>query len=1063
MRATGPGTAFTLTLSLPAHPPGGLRPASQAVGSPSLPGPDAVHLDRRSGPTLQPGHDAMTLRPPLAALSLLLVASGAGAQGEAPAAPAAPEAALPTQAQVRGFLDQAGPGWRARRDAGTGFVRSLWGGALAPSLRPATDAEAIEVAREFLARTEELHGLEAETLAADRAVFLPLGLAGSTDKLTVRFEQVVRGVPVRNGSANVLLDTDGRLLSLEATGLPRAAALDVVPGVPAARAADAARALFRAEEGVFPTSASEPRLVVEKERDAKGAVRGALGWALELRFQEPGYEPRAALYVMAATGAPRRLAREELLHSFDVFGTVRSFVSPGLLPDQPSNPPVMEPLAFVDVVTGLGTFTTDAAGDFVIPGVDTPVAATVRFAGPFADANNAQGADHEVNVVLQPGVQNDVLLNAAPAELVTSQANAFQEITALRGWLVGVNPTDTILDFPAQALVNQTHLQCNATFDGFGTNYFVEAAGCFNSAYSTIVYHEMGHFLNQLYGSGNGADGFGEGAADIWAMFCSDDPLVGAEFKGPGTIIRSGENTVQFCGDDGQGCYGGTHANGLPLMGAFWKWRQNLNATYGDAAGDLAADVLLNAWFNAFDDGQVLSFVEEHLLVLDDDDANVENGTPNYADIDAAFRAQGWPGFDLTYVDFVDPVLPADTKDDYGPYGVGVQLSSAMGAGIGGADVFFRVDGGPFVSLPMSPVLADFWTALIPGQPSPALVELYVSASDTLGNVQTLPRRAPEELFSFRVGVDEVFWSDDFEGPGDNGWTHVQVATQDDWQRDVPQGQSGQSFNVDWQDPAAAASGSFCWGNDLGVSGFNGAYQPEVDNSLFSPLLDLSGATDTVLSFRRWLNVERGEFDTASILLDGNVVWQNPFDVHVRDTEWTDFEVDVAGLVDGDPSVQLQFRLQTDGGLELGGWSLDDVRFLARRPTPTACTFTTYGAGLAGVLGVPSLDTGGEPIRIGNTGFGVKLKNGMPVSTAVYFLGVAPDSVPTLGGTLLVDAAFAFVRLVDGFGQSRLALPVPDDDPSLLGQDVYMQVFCMDPTTPEGFSITPGIHMVVCN
>ena len=76
----------------------------------------------------------------------------------------------------------------------------------------------------------------------------------------------------------------------------------------------------------------------------------------------------------------------------------------------------------------------------------------------------------------------------------------------------------------------------------------------------------------------------------------------------------------------------------------------------------------------------------------------------------------------------------------------------------------------------------------------------------------------------------------DFETPGDNGWTHVQVATQDDWQHDVPQGKGG--------DPSAAFSGSKVWGNDLGPTGFNGLYQPNVTNYLESPTLSMAGQSD---------------------------------------------------------------------------------------------------------------------------------------------------------------------------------------------------------------------------
>ncbi len=976
---------------------------------------------------------------------------------------AAQRSDAPGDAAIRAFRTEAGLSWNARLDRDTGFVRFLFGGRMEPVFRPVTDPECRTVAREFVRGTEPLHGIELSTLRDDRVVFLPLAAAFSTDKLTARFTQEVDGVPVRGGTVNVLMDTSGGLLSVDSNGLPRVAGFDVSPTISAANARRLAIELFRAETGVIPNAITEPRLVVEQERGEKGGRSPALGWELDLRFEERGFQHRGATYVMAASGAERRISAYELYHSFDVFGTVESLVSPGLLPDSAANPPVALPMAHMDIQTPLGTFTTDASGNFDIPGVNTTVDATFRFEGLYANADDSGAVDYELQLTLQPNVQNDVLMNSPATEFVTAQANAYREISALRDWLVSVNPADPILDFQADALVNQTWKTCNATFDGAKTNYFVETVGqCTNSAYSTIIYHEMGHFLNQLYGSGNGSDGFGEGAADIWAQFMSDDPVVGDEFKGAGTFIRTGTNTNPFCGDDGQGCYGATHADGQPLMGAFWKWRENYNATYGDAAGDLAADVLLNAWFNAYDDGQVLSIVEEHLLVLDDDDANIANGTPNYDDIDGGFLAQGWPGYERTFVNFANETHPVSTRDEHGPYGVAMELTSAMGGAISSATAFYRVDGGTFATVPMPFLAADIHTALLPGQTGPALVEYYVDVQDTLGNTQTLPRNAPNELFSFRVGVDTVYWSDSFDGPDDNGWTHVQTATQDDWQRDTPTGQVGISGNVSWQDPPAAASPPFCWGNDLGLSGFNGSHQANVDNSLFSPVIDLTGAANTVLAFKRWLNVERGVFDQSQIYVNGNLVWENPQNQHILDTGWTDFEVDISAFADNNAATQIEFRLVSDGGLELGGWSLDDVAIVSHDPVPQGCLFTTYGTGLAGVLGIPTIDTGGQPLRIGNSDFVLQMKNGKPVSGMWLFAGIAQQAVPALGGTFLVDPSWTWLKFVNKFGQARQAIAI-QNDPLLVGFDIFVQGFVADASLPEEFSITPGIMMTICN
>ena len=47
----------------------------------------------------------------------------------------------------------------------------------------------------------------------------------------------------------------------------------------------------------------------------------------------------------------------------------------------------------------------------------------------------------------------------------------------------------------------------NAFFNGSSTNYYLAGGGCNNTAFSTVVAHEQGHWLNQRYGTGNGNDG----------------------------------------------------------------------------------------------------------------------------------------------------------------------------------------------------------------------------------------------------------------------------------------------------------------------------------------------------------------------------------------------------------------------------------------------------------------------------------------------------------------------------------------------------------------------------
>jgi hypothetical protein len=128
-------------------------------------------------------------------------------------------------------------------------------------------------------------------------------------------------------------------------------------------------------------------------------------------------------------------------------------------------------------------------------------------------------------------------------------------------------------------------------------------------------------------------------------MYIYDTPIVGEDFFTNGGDIRNGNNNRQYCGSCGAGCYGQVHTDGEVMMGAFWKMRDKLNITHGDATGDLIADTLYHAWFVSYNATTICDTNETQILTLDDDNGNIDDGTPNSNDIEAAFEQQGYPGY----------------------------------------------------------------------------------------------------------------------------------------------------------------------------------------------------------------------------------------------------------------------------------------------------------------------------------------------------------------------------------------------------------------------------------
>src|SRR5690606_19501751 len=99
------------------------------------------------------------------------------------------------------------------------------------------------------------------------------------------------------------------------------------------------------------------------------------------------------------------------------------------------------------------------------------------------------------------------------------------------------------------------------------------------------------------------------------------------------------------------------------------------------------------------------------------------------------------------------------------------------------------------------------------------------------------------------------------------------------------------------------------------------------------------------------------------------------------------------------------------GALEDG-----EVAWLHAHPGEPLCTpgWQSYGSGLAGAVGVPTLDVEGR-LRVGKT-FDLVVSNssGKFIGQTAVVLGFTEAATPLLGGTLLVElqGAIVFARLI---------------------------------------------------
>ena len=217
-------------------------------------------------------------------LFLLAAISATPALSQEPVA-RIPEAHQRTIESFDLWRSQHGGGWHVDVDRFTGRANFLGGGTLSSEWVPRGDEDFFVLARRMVEATAVMTGLELQTLVDERVKFLPLGLIGTTDKMTVSLTQEVGGVPVLGGRVNVLFDLTGGVLSLQSTALPGVAGLHTLPGLPAEDARELAAVAFELETGLPATEVGEARLGIGWELVGDEKV-GRLVWEVNAAWRE---------------------------------------------------------------------------------------------------------------------------------------------------------------------------------------------------------------------------------------------------------------------------------------------------------------------------------------------------------------------------------------------------------------------------------------------------------------------------------------------------------------------------------------------------------------------------------------------------------------------------------------------------------------------------------------------------------------------------------------------------------------------------------------------------------
>jgi Zn-dependent metalloprotease len=643
---------------------------------------------------------------------------------------AARQAALTAGPAWTDFLARNGD-WSVVWNVPTGTPHRAFGPAVKLSQQPLRSAaEARAASLTFIRAYRGLLGTDADGLRFVRASHV-------RGKWYVSYVQTYGGRDVLLSEVELRLSDEGHLMAFGADVfrgidapnapvlVPASAVRAALDGLPAAARADAEPgqdALF-----VLP--------VVDGDRTSFHLV-----YRVDVRQADP--PANFVTLVDAATGTV--LWRHNRVR-YQVRGRVEGAVQTIL----PTDPFVTRTFSSLRVLLGATSVNTDSTGAFAGSPSDS-VVVTAGLSGRWVNVNRADGPDASFTRTIAPNDSLTIRWDAANAH--AAERDAYYHVTLIHDFITTLDPVFTGISYsmPCAVNINET---CNAFWDGGGVNFFHEGGGCPNTAQMPdVVYHEYGHGINdRLYeqlgrpfGMING--GAHEGMADVSAAMIMDDFRVGRGFFGPGTVLRSLQNSNSYP----QNVSSDPHITGLIIGGAFWDLRMATSlqtmrelahfAKYG-LPDDLDDGVMFGEWFL-------------ETLIADDDDGNLANGTPHGAAIIAAFNAHGIGSRLFFRQSFSHTPLPS-TDDTTEAYVAVFSLLGVPGVGADSVRVVYSTDRWSTVHVvPAEEFVPATFRAAIPPQPAGTIVRYFVSAREPVGGVTyTFPEGAPgADAYRFLVG-----------------------------------------------------------------------------------------------------------------------------------------------------------------------------------------------------------------------------------------------------------------------------------------------------------------------
>ncbi len=849
--------------------------------------------------------------------SLAIAFSPSGAEFEVPLPEFAP--VTPADLAERGanfsasVADIFGGRWHAQGyNTSNGKPRWLYGSGPQVAAGIANKADLRPAARGVLEQMSHAMGLDTKELRLDTA-------PNAGGKWAAHYQQTYHGVDVWQARVSVVFSAEGNLM---AVGNQYRQGIDLDPRP----ALSAAAAVERAASGLpFATqvdqNGGDPRLLVlpvpvsawEEEFHLVWRVRilsdDPLGaWVTHVDAHDGSIVWRYNDVRMEYSGATTSTVQEDTYCLGADIQTMPNLRVTG---------------------AGLGPVITDADGNWSIAGSGGPIEVTADLYGPYVDLNNWAGGEAVFTGTASDGLPLQVAFDASNSR--QDERDVFDGVNDINEFFEAIDPDFAYANQRIQAYVGRTDGYCPGNAWWNGTINFCEAGQGYGNTgeIQNVVQHEFGHGVNDyILGGTQGSTGMGEGNSDILANIISQESIIGLGFyeEDCDSGIRNADNRLSYPGDV---INQSIHFAGQVIAGFNWDAMMFLQSILGQEEGTRIA---ASNWHLGRVLMQPYTMPDQVFatFLADDDDGNLDNGTPHHPYYQQAAANHGFTAPAIT-VGVQIAHTPLGNTTETGPFDVEATITSTEAAlSPGLLKLTWRAGGGAWTETDLAHLGGDQYRGIIP-MLAGGEVAYFFSAGDAVGNQTSLPALAPDYSFGFLVA-----WAID-AAEVDGEWI---VGLPDDtaatgiWERVDPVGTIAQP------DSDHTPNGVDCWVTGQHIIGQSEGYM-DVDSgktTLTSPVWDLTAFEDAEVRYWRWYSNASGASPASDwwdvmVSNDAGESWAVLEHTMESTSGWESQTFNVTDLFRTPGLLQLRFVAADEGDGSLVEAAVDDLAIIALAAT----------------------------------------------------------------------------------------------------------------------------------